>query len=230
MYLKEILRGKRISILGDSLSSFEGVSNNANINATISKNPAYYGKTVPFKLADTWWMRLINKYEMVLCVNNSWSGGLLYNYLPEYIEDNMSGEYRAHHLADNGGNLPDIIIVFIGVNDLWHAIGWEQFGKAYHSVLETITKQYPNAETFCVGMPDRDTRLVVRAQKLNAAIRQETASHGNKFHYVDLYNSILNNDTYAQNTLDKDKLHLSTSGMQILADIIENSLKELEMK
>ncbi|MDE6061065.1 MAG: hypothetical protein K2G31_06325 [Clostridia bacterium] len=213
MELNEILRDKRISILGDSLSSFEGVSNNANINATIGKNPAYYNTVVPFKLDDTWWMRLINKYKMVLCVNNSWSGGLLYNYLPEHIEDNMSGEYRAHHLAENNGNLPDIIIVFIGINDLGHAVGWEQFGNAYHSVLETITRQYPNAETFCVGLPDRMEEKRVLAKKLNAAILQEVTLHGKKFHFVDLYNSILNNATYAQNALN-DGLHLSASGMQ----------------
>ena len=228
MELKEILRGKRISILGDSLSSYEGVSNNANMNATIGKNPAYYGKKVPLELNDTWWMRLINKYEMVLCVNNSWSGGLLYNHLQPFDDNFASGEYRANYLADNDGNLPEIIIVFMGVNDLWHAIGWEEFGGAFERTLDTIAAKYPNAEVFCVGQPDRDEDLILRAKKYREAMLKEISDHGKHFHFVDLFNSVLKNEVYFANTLDEHKLHLSSSGMKLLAEIIESSLKELE--
>ena len=67
--------GKKVSILGDSISTYEGVSNNTAYNATIGENLVYYTEGLHgVSLHDTWWQQVIDTLDMELCVNNSWSG------------------------------------------------------------------------------------------------------------------------------------------------------------
>ena len=98
-----MLNGKGLSILGDSISTYRGVSNNKEANHTTEYNPYFYSE--PFPLEGTYWMRLLREFDMTLCVNNSWSGGNLSG-----IDNPDSGVNRAHHLIDNNGNAPDYII------------------------------------------------------------------------------------------------------------------------
>ena len=102
-----MLKGKRISILGDSISTYKGVSNNVDANITTFANPYKYADPFPFE--KTYWMLIINTFNMTLCVNNSWSGGNLSGK-----HDESSGMNRAHHLANNDGDKPEFIILFMG--------------------------------------------------------------------------------------------------------------------
>ena len=70
--------GKRISILGDSISTFTRVSNNANSNSTIGINEVYYSGQGGIARADTWWQQVIDVLDMELLVNNSWSGSCVF--------------------------------------------------------------------------------------------------------------------------------------------------------
>ena len=106
-----MLQGKKLSILGDSLSTYRGVSNDENANATTYANLFFYRP--PFPLEKTYWMRVINALGMTLCVNNSWSGGNLSGR-----DDYTSGLNRADQLSTDRGEVPDWIIVFMGMNDL----------------------------------------------------------------------------------------------------------------
>ena len=106
-----MLKGKRISILGDSISTYKNVSNDINANSTIFGNPYFYCE--PFPLEKTYWSLLIEKFGLSLCVNNSWSGGNLSGR-----NDFDSGINRAKNLSRNDGSKPDIIIVFIGISAL----------------------------------------------------------------------------------------------------------------
>lgn len=48
--------GKTVSVLGDSISTYQGVSNNASYNSTIGSNAVYYSAgTLGIHRADTWW-------------------------------------------------------------------------------------------------------------------------------------------------------------------------------
>ncbi len=121
--LKDILNGKRISILGDSISTYEGISNDKQVQRTLVSNPSFY--RFPFPLENTYWNRLISTYHLRLCVNNSWSGAFLTKHFPGVGVDREKklspGVERVEYLADNEGNLPDIILLFMGINDLG---GW----------------------------------------------------------------------------------------------------------
>jgi hypothetical protein len=72
------LEGKTLSILGDSISTYQGISNNADYNATLSGGAIYYNPgTLGVYQPDTWWQQTIDALGMKLCVNNSWSGSCI---------------------------------------------------------------------------------------------------------------------------------------------------------
>lgn len=124
--LKSIYQGKKLSVIGDSISTFNGVSNNTSYNKTIGNNAVWYPKNNVnfYNYTYTYWGRLLNDLGMELCVNNAWSGSRLYGNPSINYADNMLG--RATEL-DNDNRTPnnpsddinpDVILVYIGINDL----------------------------------------------------------------------------------------------------------------
>ncbi len=212
--------GKRLSILGDSLSTYKGISNDASANTSIGYNHYFYCE--PFPLSGTYFMRVLKEFNMVLCVNNSFSGGNLSGQ-----NDPTSGLNRAHQLADNCGNKPDLIIVFIGINDLGRRVDPDIFATDYFKTLKIIKENYPNALVCCVNLPDRDIYLKDMAVIFNNAISDAVNSMGDNFFTVDLFNSRLNNDFYYNNTVDG--LHLDEDGAKIVAQIIIDKLKDINL-
>lgn len=210
-----ILKGKKISILGDSISTYEGVSNDASANTDTAYNPCFYRE--PFPIEKTYWKRLIDDLGLSLCVNNSWSGGNLSGQ-----DDPDSGVNRAANLTRNDGMSPDIIIVFMGINDLGRGVDVSVFSEDYKRALLTIKEQHPKAAVCCVNIPDRDIFLKNRAEAFNDAIESAVKSAGENFFVADLFSSRLSGDFYYMNTLDG--LHPDEDGMKIIAQIIEESI------
>lgn len=111
------LYGKRVSILGDSISTYSGY-------LTPNSNTAYYPSCQGSPNADitsvdeTWWKIVIDKAKMELGVNNSYSGRTL-------IESATTANVKA--LDDNG--TPDIIIVYLGTNDANQQVTLGQIDK-----------------------------------------------------------------------------------------------------
>ena len=210
-----MLRGKKLSILGDSVSTYKDVSNDKNANCTIENN-AYFYRPI-FELSDTYWARLMENTGMTLCVNNSWSGGNLSGR-----GDATSGVNRARSLAHSNGDKPDIIIVFMGINDVGRGIDPEVFREDYIETLRIIKDDYPEASVFCVNLPDRDIFLKKQTEIYNNNIEEAVSLSGDNFHVVDLFGSVLNNDYYYNNTLDG--LHPDRDGMRIISEIIEKEM------
>ena len=211
-----MLKGKNISILGDSISTYRGASNDASSNATIASNPYFYME--PFPIEATYWMRLIESLDMNLCVNNSWSGGNLSG-----INDSNSGVNRAKHLSRENGENPNLIIVFMGLNDLGRGVDAFMFASDYERTLDIIKSTYPDASVCCVNLPDRDIRLKKRAELFNNLIDEAVSKAGDNFFVADIFHSRLNNDFYYMNTVDG--LHPDEDGMSIIAEIIETAIK-----
>lgn len=211
-----MLKGKLISILGDSISTYEGVSNDPSANSTTIYNPAFYRGIFP--LSSTYWHRVMDNLGLTLCVNNSWSGGNLSG-----VDNPDSGVNRAKSLSRDDGTSPDIIIVFMGINDLGRSIDAEVFASDYKRTLAIIKEKHPKAQVCCVNLPDRDVFLKRRAEIFNTAINTAVKSMGDNFFIADLFSSRLNNDFYYMNTLDG--LHPDEDGMRIIAEIVENAIK-----
>ena len=120
----DVYGDKKLSVFGDSITTYKGISNNPEYNNTLSSNVAYYwpelalyndaqdGKSSgPIYSSDfTYWGRMLNGLGMDLCVNNSYGG------------DNLgTGRFltRAQNLHNNTGANPDLIVAYFGINDTW---------------------------------------------------------------------------------------------------------------
>ena len=125
--------GLNLSVIGDSISTYEGVSNNKTYNPlylTTSEATfgTYYGNTTHSEYStyadvsrgDTWWQQTADTLGMQLLVNNSWSGSFI-------VKDPALGnntEYGVAAYKDRcvnlhiGNKLPDMIAVFLGTNDI----------------------------------------------------------------------------------------------------------------
>ena len=211
-----MLKGKKLSILGDSISTYQGVSNDAAANSTLFYNRYYYREPMP--LEKTYWRIVMDHLGLTLCVNNSWSGGNLSG------RDNPdSGVNRANNLARDDGTCPDLIIVFMGLNDLGRKVDVSVFSEDYQYTLMTIKEKYPCASVCCVNLPDRDPVMKAQTERFNAVIEVLAEAAGDNFFVADLFHSRLNNDCYYMNTLDG--LHPDEDGMKMIAEVIEESIK-----
>lgn len=211
-----MLKGKTLSILGDSISTYEGVSNDKAASSATAYNPAFYRGIFP--LSSTYWHRVMDNLGLTLCVNNSWSGGNLSG-----VDNPDSGVNRAKSLSRDDGTSPDIIIVFMGINDLGRNVDAEIFAADYKRTLNTIKELHPSTQVCCVNIPDRDIFLKQRAELFNSIIESAVKSAGENFFIADLFRSRLNGDLYYMNTLDG--LHPDEDGMKIIAEIVENAIK-----
>ncbi len=211
-----MLTGKMLSILGDSISTYKGISNDIFANSTIGANPYFYSEDFP--LDKMYWMRIIKDLNLTLCVNNSWSGGNLSG-----VDDYSSGVNRVEHLSRNDGTSPDIIIIFMGINDLGRGVDTAVFFADYEKTSNTLKAKYPEANVCCVNLPDRGY-LKERTEEFNKSINSAVINAGDNFFVADFYHSKLNNDFYYMNTVDG--LHPDEDGMKIIADIIEEAIKE----
>lgn len=144
-------KGKTLSILGDSISTFSGY--------VPSGNATYYPNGTVQAVTDTWWKKLIDALEMTLNVNNSWSGSRVTTTASEASAGCMT---RCQDL----GTSPDVIIVWMGINDFNNevAIGTYDgksevpattttFREAYGIMLNKILTKYQTSEVWVCTLP-----------------------------------------------------------------------------
>ena len=122
--LKEKYSGKYVSVVGDSISTFQNYSNNSSYNSTTGSNEVYYSSTALASWRCTYWGKLIADLDMKLCVNNARSGKTVYgvpglNYADSSIfrateldNDNMTPNDPSDDI------LPDVILFYQGINDI----------------------------------------------------------------------------------------------------------------
>lgn len=211
-----MFKGKKLSILGDSISTYKGVSNDETVHRDLFYNPCFYQD--PFPLEKTYWSLLLKNSGMTLCVNNSWSGG---NLSGQSNPD--AGVNRASHLSRDDGTEPDLIIVFMGINDLGRGVDVAVFAADYRKTLDVIQKQYPVAKVCCVNLPDRHPSLYARTVLFNKEIDAAVWRAGSSFFVADLFSSRLNNEFYYNNTVDG--LHPDEDGMRYIAEVIQAAIE-----
>jgi len=149
--LDSVYKGKKISILGDSISTFAGYITEG--------NATYYPSGSVQSVTDTWWKKLIDALGLVLDVNNSWSGSRV---------TTTSGETSAGcgDRAEALGTSPDVIIVWMGINDFNAEVALgtydgksavpattTTFREAYAIMLNKILTKYQSAEVWVCTLP-----------------------------------------------------------------------------
>ena len=122
--LKDKYSGKYVSVIGDSISTFQLYSNNTSYNSTIGSNEVYYSSNNIASWRCTYWGKLINDLDMKLCVNNSRSGKTVYGVPALSYAD--SSIFRATELDNDNCTPndptddipPDVILFYQGINDI----------------------------------------------------------------------------------------------------------------
>ena len=246
--LFDILKGKKLSVFGASMCTYDGYSNNVEHNPTIGENKQYYGnadsenvKCRDLAVNETFWGILLQKYGMELCVNNSWSGSKI-------LDDNPAAagwNTRPRELHRPGGSEPEIILSFMGNNDftkerpagevtddLFDRVTAkdfvpENFAEGYAVMLHKVTTRYPDAKIFLFNMAWRTEEKSELLIKYNEIIEKCAAHYG--AYIVRLTESRMSRLDYAKYTCD-GKLHPNAEGMAIWAELIEDSFKKCYIK
>lgn len=160
-------KNKTLSILGDSISTYVGYIPSGNANFYTGSN---CGVT---SVNDTWWMKLINAFGMTLNLNNSWSGSRV---------TTTNGETSAGCMTrcQNLGTTPDVIIVYMGINDFNNEVALgtydgngtfpsvtTTFREAYAIMLDKIMTAYPTSEIWCATLPSCEKNGSTGAPEVN---------------------------------------------------------------
>lgn len=198
-------KGKTLSILGDSISTFTGYIPSGNANFYTGSNCGV--STVN----DTWWKKLMDALGMTLNLNNSWSGARVTttNGTPS------AGVTRASDL----GTSPDVVIVYMGINDFNNEVtlgtydgngtfptATNTFREAYAIMLDKIMTAYPTSEIWCATLPACERNGSTGAPEIN----------GNNVLLDDFNNAIRNlSQVFGAKILDFAQCGLTYENMSI---------------
>ena len=202
---------KRWSILGDSVSTFQGYTPPGGVYYAPSSGPVTGVNTV----GDTWWMRVIRARGGTLLANNSWSGSTV----AESGNLGAASLSRIRKLSADGVS-PDVVLVFTGLNDISRYVPLETFREDYETMLRRIRDLFPAAEIRCgtlvAGYIERPlfpklSHFGKRMEEYNDAIREAAEAAGVR--PADL--AALNGPEDAYESMDG--LHPSGRGMEQVA-------------
>ena len=125
-------RGKTISVLGDSISTYAGANaptagdghKIADGTYTFAGNHCRYPNNYLSNVNDTYWKKLVDFLGLKLGVNDSWAGSCVSWDGTETSDKGaniyIASQTRIGHLDDNG--TPDYILVNAGTNDIGLAV------------------------------------------------------------------------------------------------------------
>lgn len=236
------LEGLGISILGDSISTYDGWI------------PEGFNVFYPFDgeltdVSQTWWKGLVDDTKMELCANNSSSGSTCVGD-SLCIDDPFFGcsDGRLSFLSGSQGRLPDIIVIYMGTNDLLTGVPIgdndgtklveegviENFSDAYCLILDKLASYYPTAQIFCCSLtPVGDwgtdqpfvlfeNHLGLTAEDYSNQIRVIADNKGATV--IDLYHCGIEVDNLQQMTTDGT--HLTLAGMECVKNTVISVLTQ----
>ena len=223
------LAGQYVSILGDSISTYQGISNVGTANTTVEGYSAWYNgnwQNVLGSSDDTYWGKVISKYNMNLLVNNSCGG----NKLTEAGGTGVTapaGYVRVENLAANTGSLngmtPDKIFLFMGTNDYIGGVAVETFAQAYVTTLEKAAELYPNAQVFVFTLiPSHYNTDWTLLDSYNAKIRELAASYEGVVLVDIAAEGSITTDNYW--TYTYDGTHPNKLGISVIANVLEQAI------
>ena len=245
-------KGKKISIVGDSISTFTGyIPDGYEVYYTPDKE-----NSDVHSVGDTWWGILFEKLGAELLVDNAYSGSMVSRYpLQKRLFPSASSDERTSALH-RGGERPDVIIIYIGINDWNECLLPDRehvypedtrpaeyrerddviedefyFDSAYAMMLDKLKKNYPEAEIFC---------STVCRTKLNVPpydILPDCREHG---YSLTLFNDIIRKtaaetgcklldlDGYNMPYDSADGYHPTKKGMEMMAEMMYEEMTREE--
>ena len=228
--------GRRVSILGDSISTLEGYNPQGyNLFYTLDDS---HGTGVT-AAENTWWGAVISYLGASLLVNDSWSGSritklpLQRELFPSGCSDERTGGLH------RGSEQPDLILVYLGTNDWGFGVPLTPknlyefetpdeyvFSIACPEMFRKLRDCYPRAEICCIPItrsrisskPDfvyPEQLFGVSPERFNAEIRRSAEEYGCRF--LDLNGYHVPYDSI-------DGSHPNVSGMRTIAALVLRAL------
>lgn len=192
-------RKPKISILGDSISTYEGYQPYG--YSVYYQDDRLYDNELE-SVEDTWWMQVIGALGGELYINDSFSGSTVAGmFFPSACSDERCSALGAE-------DAPDMIFVYMGTNDrgLSVPLGMENpadpngFYGAYRQMLKKIKLNYPFAKIVCATLPtgrlqegdaggyDEDTgynEAIARAVAEEGCMLADIAAFGKRYETLD---------------------------------------------
>lgn len=244
---------KKISILGDSISTFAGVGASSHSDGhmisdgeyTYPGNHCRYPTNAVTNVFDTYWMKFINAFGMVLGINDSWAGSCVSWDGTEGTDKGqdvyIASQTRIEHLGENG--TPDFILVNAGTNDIGKSVSIgtfntdspvaytaeeianlpvATFADAYRAMLIRLQKTYPLAQVI-VMLPNYTTSYYnpEKADQYLEIIKEACDYFGVK--WIDMRTTgitMFNASTYLS-----DGIHPNVAGMNLLYERLYTGVK-----
>ena len=217
----------RISIVGDSISTYEGYNPNGYL--VYYKDDIAYDNKIE-SIDDTWWKQVIDGIGGELCINNSYSGSLVSGEFDSSACSNV--RCSALHREFN----PDIILIYIGDNDREYniKIGFNKpknkmmFYGAYRTMLQQLKKNYPSAKIICGTLlmgklkdsyNNNNDKFSIKAPWYNYAIRLATKEEGCLLADIASYNERYETLDYCHPTREGHK-HIAKLWLKCLKSLI----------
>lgn len=237
--IKNPLADKTLSIMGDSISTFEGYIPN--------EYPSFYPAGDVQSVQDTWWMKLIQDNDMKLGANVSASGTPIQMDSPDAA--GACDDNRIEALGANGD--PDFIIVEFGINDA-KIEDMAQLGEidpvfdvpfnstsankydvttflgAYQALITKLMVRYPNATIACWAFPWTSRPGVMTSDdfyKASIRIEELCKMYGCIFLDIRKCGITPGNMTTYLGCNDTTITHPKVAGMELIANYIGKCLK-----
>ncbi|MBQ9731452.1 MAG: hypothetical protein IJV94_05060 [Bacilli bacterium] len=230
---------KTISFLGDSITTYPEWSNNTSYNSTIGNNALWYDASKLDNVDKTWWKRTVDNLDLELCVNNAWSGSRVTTTAGTTAATSMDRSNNLHNDLTN--SYPDIIIIYIGINDFNAGVecgtfvsldeiydeenktyigDLTNFADAYATMLHKVTSKYINADIYCCTMYNNgNDRLVNWNNTIKSVADYFDVG------IIDFYSGTeINGSTLSNYTIDN--LHPNSDGMYQMYKCVEESLSK----
>lgn len=219
-----------ISILGDSISTFYMES--SKINSMYSGHNEYYYPIYCQEVSSanlTWWYQAILGVNAKFLVNNSLSGSSAYG------STTKAGQSYTRLKALGNKGTPNIIFVFMGVNDNVNGHTIAQIEDAYRMIIEYIQQNYvakvndkyikPVIYLFTYGYTAYSGYNFTNERRLavNQKFRDLADEYGENVRLFDI-DKFITVDNYKDCLYDS--LHYNVYGMKLVADNLIAQLKE----
>lgn len=234
------LKGKTVSILGDSISTYQGYI------------PEKYACFYPDKdndvqsVTQTWWMQVLYHTGMRLLTNGSYSASAVCG--SSHTEDSSAGcsSRRLLELRGADGSVPDVILVYMGANDFFRSVElgeyagtaihrsdryvWN-FTEGYELMLQKLQMLYPTSKIYCMTLTEANSGDHPRVNEngntiadFNRRIMEIAAAHG--IPVIDVHNCGM--EVYELNRYTSDGTHPNREGAAKMAAYVTNALLALE--
>ena len=237
------LSGLKLSILGDSISTFDGY-------IPTDYNIFYPGSGDISTVEKTWWWQVMNSTGMELNANASSSNTTITGDSLDTTGSapGCSTKRMIDLTPGDDGPAPDILIVFMGTNDFLRSVELGTFTEpspqdegvvsnfcdAYELMIQKLNALYPNAEIyFCTlletnaGDVDEYPQSYPATNKNGNTIgdfNAEIATIASAYSYpvIDVHNCGITYETLDQYT--SDGVHPNTEGAKLIAEYVTNAL------